>query len=121
MTTARNLERRLADHFVEEAPHRAPDGTLPSALATIESTRQRRGLLAPWRFPDMQIYAKLAAGVAVIAIAAVGVWLAGPGTGGPRPPLAPTPSSALSPAPTVRTESAALFVPPFDYTLPAEP
>ena len=42
MTTPRDLERRLAKHFSGEAPTRAPDWVLLSALTTIQSTRQRR-------------------------------------------------------------------------------
>ena len=71
----------------------------------------------------MQMYAKVAAVVAVVAIGAVAVWqLGGPGPGAPTSPpsLSPTiVAPSATPAPTPRT--AALFVPPFEYTLPPLP
>src|SRR5262245_66662421 len=82
MTATRDLARRLEAFYAAEPPHRAPDRVLRLALESIDTTPQRRGLLAPWRFPAMNTYAKLAA-VAVVAIAvgAIGLWqLAGSGT-----------------------------------------
>jgi hypothetical protein len=97
MTPDRDLARRLTNHFAEEAPGIAPEWVLPSALSTIESTRQRRGLFAPWRFNPMPMYAKLgAAAAAVVAVLAVAVWqLNPPGPG--HPTSTPTPSAAPSP------------------------
>ena len=77
-----DLGRRLADHSAVEAPTRAPDWVLGSALAKIETTTQRRALLrSPWRFLFVGIDAKLA--VAAFAVIAVGglLWLGG--TSGP--------------------------------------
>ena len=114
MTANRSLERRLAEHYESEAPHRAPDWILHSALATIETTPQRRGLLAPWRFPTMNSYAKLAAAaVVVIAVGAFALWqLAPPGPGGP--PLAtPTPTVSPTPEPTAsQAPVPSSYVPP---------
>jgi len=127
MTTNRDLERRLAEHFIGEAPNRAPAWILPSALTTIETTRQRRGLIAPWRFPNMQIYAKVAAALAVVAIGVLALWqLGGPGqiatpTAVPSPSPTAAPGPSATSAPTPRTETAGLFVPPFDYTVPGTP
>ena len=52
MTADLELERRLSDFYVSEAPRRAPDWVLRTALATIDATPQRRGLFHPrwtWR------------------------------------------------------------------------
>jgi len=104
MTTTRDLERRLAEHFHGEAPSRAPDWILSSALMTIDTTRQRRGLTALRRTYDMPTYAKLAAAaVVVIAVGAYALWRIAPsGPGGPGPSPTPTapPTSAPRPAPS---------------------
>src|SRR5215207_9912606 len=121
MNARSDLERRLASFYEAEAPKRAPDRVLATALDTIESTPQRRSIIrAPWRFPDMNRYAKLAAAaIAVAALAAVGSALTGFG-GGPRPQpsptLQPTSISTLAPSP----DTASTFVRPFTYVLPAE-
>jgi len=125
MTTNQNLERRLAEHFAGEAPNRAPDWILPSALTTIETTRQRRGPFAPWRFPKMQIYARVAAAMAIVAIGAVALWQLG-GPGGlivptPSPSSSPTVAPSPTPAPTPQRGTALAFLPPFEYTLPGVP
>jgi hypothetical protein len=112
MTANDDLSRRLTDHYAAEAPPRAPDWVLESALSTIEDTRQRRDLLAPWRFPHMPTYSKLAAaGIAVIAVGAYVLWQLAPsgGPGGPSPAPSPTasPKPTATLAPTVPT-----YVPP---------
>lgn len=104
MTANTNLERRVAQHYASEPPLRAPDRVLHAALATIETTRQRRGPFAPWRFPTMSTYAKVAvAAVVAIAVAAVVLWQRpsiGVPTATPTPPAVPTvaPSVARPPA-----------------------
>jgi hypothetical protein len=100
MTADTNLERRIAEYYAGEPPLRAPDRVLHSALATIDTTRQRRGLLAPWRLIKMPTYAKFAAAVAVIAVVAFGVWQLAPLSGPGQPSAAPTPSPSPTPAPT---------------------
>ncbi len=114
MTTPRDLERRLAEHLHGEAPSRAPDWILRSALTTIETTRQRRGPTAPWRNLDMPTFAKLGlAAAAVIAVGALALSrFAPPGPAAPSSPAAspsasPTAPRTLPPAPT-----AATYVPP---------
>ena len=84
MSVNDDLERRIADYYESEAPSRAPDWVLGSALATIESAPRRRALLhVPWRVP-MNTYAKLAvATVAMIAVGAIGFVSLG---FGPTPP-----------------------------------
>jgi hypothetical protein len=81
MNASYELERRLAAYYASEAPSRAPDRVLEAALASIDSTRQRRAVLRPsWRFPTMNSYAKVAiAAVAVVAIGAVGLAVLRPG------------------------------------------
>jgi hypothetical protein len=130
MSANRNLERRLADHYVAEAPRRAPDWILGDVLTTIDTTPQRRGLLAPWRSLPMPTYAKLAAAaVAVAAVVVIGVWQLGPppGPGAPTVPSTAQPS-ASTPAtpgptavPTARTGIADSFVRPFSFVLPGVP
>lgn len=56
MSVNDDLERRIADYYESEPPARAPDWVLESALVTIDTTRQRRGLIrVPWRFPIMNV------------------------------------------------------------------
>jgi|RhiMetdeSRZDD1v2_1073273.scaffolds.fasta_scaffold62899_6 hypothetical protein len=104
-----NLERRIADFYESEAPSRAPDWVLRSTLDTIDDTQQRRVLVrVPWRFPQMNSFAKLAiAVVAVIAVGAIGWRALGPnspsGVGGqatPSPTIAPSPTPTATPLPT---------------------
>jgi hypothetical protein len=110
MSANHDLERRLADFYATEAPSRAPDWVLGSALATIETTQQRRALFrVPWRLQHMNPYVKLAvAAVAVIAIGFLGLTLLRPGTapgvGGsgtpPSPSPSPSPPPSISPNPS---------------------
>jgi hypothetical protein len=102
MNVDRDLERQLADFYESEAPPRAPDWVLRSALQTIDTTRQRRVIRVPWRFPNMNTFAKVAvAAVVVIAVGALGLSML-------RPPSStnvggqPTASPSPSPSPTVR-------------------
>jgi hypothetical protein len=101
MTANTSLERRVAEHYASEPPLRAPDRVLHAALATIDTTPQRRGVFAPWRFAYMNAYAKVAAAAVVaIAVAAIGLWQFG-GIGNPRPGPTPGPSPTPGASPTV--------------------
>jgi hypothetical protein len=110
-----SLERGIADVYEHEAPMRAPDWVLASALDTIEVTPQRRVLIrAPWRYTQMNTFAKVAiAAVVVLAIGAVGLSVLGPrgssGVGG-QPSASPSPS--LSPAPSSPSPSTDQSAPP---------
>jgi len=119
MTAKRDLESRLADFYETEAPRRAPDWVLTDALATIDTTDQRRWFApAPWRFQDMHGSTRLAAAViAVVALAAAGVAVL---SGGSILRPTPTPSTSPTPGPTVAAtfEVAASFRPSFTYVLP---
>ncbi len=109
MNVNRDLERQLADFYESEAPPRAPDWVLRSALETIDSTQQRRVVIrVPWRFPHMNTFAKVAvAAVVVIAVGAFGLSVLRPSSasnvgGQPTPPIParPRPSSpTITPAP----------------------
>jgi hypothetical protein len=111
MTANTNLERRIAEHYASEPLLRAPDRVLHRALATIDTTKQRRGLFAPWRFTKMSsTYSKLAAAVAIVAVVAFGVWqlIPGPSTGGQA---TPTPSPSPTSVPTIASQPT---IPPYD-------
>jgi hypothetical protein len=110
MSANDSLERRIADHYIAEVAHRAPDRVLREALATIETTRQRRVLVpAPWRVPPMNGFTRVAvAAVAVIALGAFGLAIFRPGssTGGGL-----APSAGLTAAPTPTASPTALASP----------
>jgi hypothetical protein len=96
MTANTNFERRIADHYAGEPHLRAPDRVLHAALATIDTTRQRRDLLAPWRYPSMQRYMKFAVAAAlVIAVGGFAIWQLAPG----GPAATPSPSHVPTLAP----------------------
>lgn len=111
MTANHDLERRVAEFYATEAPARAPDRVLAQALAAIDLTRQRRELrLGSRRFPNMNIYAKLAvAAVIVLAVGAFGLtvlqpgsspFVGGPGSSPSAPAASPSPGASPSPAPS---------------------
>jgi hypothetical protein len=113
MTANDSLERQVADYYATEAPQRAPDWVLRTALETIDNTQQRRVFIrAPWRFPNMNTFAKVAiAAVIVIAVGAVGLSFlrpASPSGVGVQPTASPSPSPS-TPSPT---PSASPVVPP---------
>jgi hypothetical protein len=112
MNASPDLERRLTDFYAGDAPQRAPDWLLGAALETIDSTPQRRRFIRmPWRLPNMNTYAKVAtAGVAVVAVGAIGLTVLRPapsGPGGqiasPSPEGSPSfgPSNVAPPAPAI--------------------
>jgi hypothetical protein len=119
MNANHDLNSRVARYYAAEAPPRAPDWVLKTALATVEITSQRRARIhAPWRFPGMNSYAKYAiAAVAVIALGVVGLTVLrpadGPSVGGqpaspsppsPAPPSSSGPTTSLMPTPPPLTE-----------------
>jgi hypothetical protein len=112
MTAHHDLERRVADYYATEAPQRAPDRVLEQALATIESTQQRRLLgLAPWRFRPVSTYMKLAiAAAAVVAVAILGYkLLPNEGVVGTNPSPSPSPTApSSSPTPSISAAPAML-------------
>jgi len=106
MNAGRDVERLIADWFVEEAVLRAPDRVLDEAGRVVDRTKQRRPWRLPWRNPTMTRFALIGAAVALVATVAVArVALAPPGpatdVGGPspspsQPASAPTPSGFLA-------------------------
>jgi len=111
MNANNDLERRLADFYVSEAPPRAPERVLDDALATIDHTNQRRALTRmPWRSPLMNAYAKVAvAAVLVVAVGAIGLAVLGPRGTSQQGGAAPSPSAepASSPSPAVTSQPTA--------------
>lgn len=101
MTAETGVERRLVDHYADEPPLRAPDRLLIGALAAIESTPQRRGVLAPWRHPAMRNYERLAAAAALIVVIGAGAIALWPrlGIGDPAPTATPSPAPTPTPLP----------------------
>lgn len=105
MSGSHDLEGRLAAHYTREAPRRAPDRVLASALETIETTPQRRAWWPARRMPEMNAFVKIALGAAAVVVASVvGLSVLGggttPGIGGPPDPsLSPSPSPSPSPPP----------------------
>lgn len=122
MSVNHDLERRLADFYASEDPSRAPDWVLDAALATIDSTPQRRAFIrVPGRFHDMNSFAKLAvAAVVVIAVGALGLAVlrpgSGPGVGGQAVTPSPEPSPSLSPSATTRPTPSLRATPPLTQT-----
>ena len=114
MTANESLERQVADYYASEAPQRAPDWVLRSALETIEDTPQRRVVIrVPRRFQPMNTYAKVAiAAVVVIAVGIAGLSFLRPaspsGVGG-QPTASPSPSPSPTPSPS---PSASTVAPP---------
>ena len=106
MNANHDLERRIADFYLTEAPQRAPDWVLREALSSIDTTPQRRVLIRmPLRFPRANAYASMAVAAAiVIAVGTIGLaaFLRGTDqTGGPQVTPSPSPSASPSPSPTV--------------------
>ena len=101
--TSRDPDSVLAA-WLDEGPTDLPDVTRRAILTALPTTPQaRRGLLAPWRSNQMNMFARGAA-VFVVALVAIGALalFAGPkgGVGGPSPSALPSASSSASPSPS---------------------
>jgi hypothetical protein len=108
MSTYPDVDRSIAAWLELEAPDRAPARLLEASREQIRNTRQRR---APWparRVPNMSLYAKLAIGVAAVAVlAVVGLNVLVPNRGGiGGPGISPSPSATASPSPSQAAASA---------------
>jgi hypothetical protein len=98
MTGRTDIELVL-DRYLAEGSETVADRALQQALDEIDRTPQRRGPLAPWRFPAMINPVRLATALAVAVIALAGAaYFLGPGIG--SRPQTPFVSPQLSPAPT---------------------
>ena len=119
MNAHHDLERRLTDYYESEPPQRAPDRVLDAALASLDTTRQRRVLIAaPRRFHRMNSFARLAIAAAAVIVVGVGLAVAGPfrssgtGPGGvatpsPSPSAVPSASPSASALPSIGVASSA--------------
>jgi hypothetical protein len=97
MSTNRDFDR-IAAAWLAEGTSELADRVLDAALDEVHMTNQRRRLRVPWRTPSMPTPLRLAAGVAIIAVAGVAAFNAigrGPDVGSQ-----PTPSPTTPPAPT---------------------
>lgn len=97
MNAGRDVERLIADWFVEEAVLRAPDRVLEDAGRVIDRTRQRR-LGVAWRSIRMSAPLRLAATAAIGVLVVAGALMYFGGTnrsnvGGAPGPTAPATSS----------------------------
>ena len=90
MTAGVDLERRLTDLFVDDAPVHAPDQVLLGAMERVDAVGQRRGLgrSITWRWSGLSHRQRLA--IALVAIVALLVAaVAGAALLVPREPAAP--------------------------------
>jgi hypothetical protein len=101
MNANNDLETVLTT-WLDEGPTDLPDVTRRAILTALPTTPQaRRGLLAPWRFPPMNIFARGAAVLAVAVVAVGALALFGlPRGSGPSPASVPSPSSVPSSTPS---------------------
>ena len=93
-----DLERRLEAFYTTELPVRAPDWVLRGALATIDTTPQRRSLWPAWRISTLDTRLRIVATAAAVLVIAVIGYQFLPGTGGPGGEPTPSPSPSSSPA-----------------------
>ncbi len=100
------MSDRTFDHAVREWLEAGSDGTPPAAidavLLAVKTTPQERDLRIPRRFSPMTTSMRLAAGIAIVAIAGVALLSLTnktPGAGiGPSPSAQPTPTAAATPS-----------------------
>ena len=100
MSANHDLERRLADFYAAETPTRAPEWVLESALATIDTTQQRRvPARAPRRALPTGPVAWLATAAAVaVAVGGIGLVALRLSQAPGIDPVSPTPTPTLDPA-----------------------
>jgi sugar lactone lactonase YvrE len=89
------LFEREARDWLELGPTQAPERSISKALVTIQTTPQRRGLRAPWRYRRMSPMLR----VAVITIAATIIGLGSWTTWTSRPSTRPGYGDSPTPAP----------------------
>jgi len=93
---------RIVRSWLRTDEHESADRILDDVLGRLDATPQRRSWWPAWRIADMNTYAKLAIGVAAVAVVAViGINLLPESDGGVGGPAAsPSPSPAVSPSPS---------------------
>jgi hypothetical protein len=98
MTDQRDLDRLLGDYFAA-GTNALADRVIDAALDTIDHTRQRRSIRAPWRFPTMTMPFRLAAAALIGVLAIGGAFYL---TRSSQPSVGPpAPSPTETPTPTV--------------------
>ncbi len=107
MTAPHDLDRELAA-FLRDGPTKLPDPSFDAVRDRMETTRQRV-VLGPWRIPDMHVNARLAIGLAAVAVlAVVGINLLTVNRGLVAGPTAsPAASAAAAPLPSPSNSPAA--------------
>ena len=103
MNAGRDVERLIAEWFVEEAVLRAPDRVLADAARSIDRTSQRRQR-AVWRTIPMPVSVRLATAIVFGVLVVGGALLAMRPSfvsvaTSPAPLISPTPSSTPAPTP----------------------
>ena len=100
MSSRTEIDRAL-DEFFGEGPEKVADQALLRTFDAIDRTKQRRDLLAPWRFSLMSLNPRLAT-VMLVAVVAVGgaAYLLGQHSASGSGAVVPTPTVTPSPAPT---------------------
>ena len=95
----RTFERAVLD-WLEDGSDRTPRPAIDAVLLAVKTTRQERGLRTPRRFTQMLSSMKLAAGIAVLAVAGwLGLSMLN-GPPGPAAPPSPSPAPTATPVPT---------------------
>ena len=109
---------RIAEAYLADGPTVLADRVFDAALGEVHLTRQRRRLWrTPWRFSDMNTFAKVAvAAVAVIAVGFLGMTFLQPGGNGGVGAPSPTPSPTVAPTPSLTPTPTAIPTP--DPTAP---
>jgi hypothetical protein len=105
--------------WLDEGPTDLPDVTRRAILTALPTTSQaRRGLLAPRRSTQMNMFARGAAVlvIAVVAVGALALLTVPRNVGGPSPSSAPSPTPS-TPAATPVVFTSKLY--PYSITLPA--
>jgi hypothetical protein len=104
-----NVDRSIRAWLIAEAPESASQRLLDASRDRIQMTQQRRAWWPAWRFPIMNVYAKLGIGMAALAVVAVvGLNLLSSGNGQSvggavaSPPATPSSAPSPSPSPTAR-------------------
>jgi hypothetical protein len=109
MSTRRDIDRSIAAWLEVEASDGASKRLLEASRDRVRTTRQRRALGPTWRIPVMHNYAKVAIGVAAVAVlAVVGINLLTVNPGLVAGPTAsPAASAAAAPLPSPSNSPAA--------------
>ena len=106
-TAPHDLDQELTA-FLRDGPTELPDPSFDAVRDRMETTRQRV-VLGPWRFPDMHVNARLAIGLAAVAVlAVVGINVLTVNRGLVAGPTAsPAASAAAAPLPSPSNSQAA--------------